>query len=81
MTQEEILVKMRDSLVAGLFIKEDTVFELDTQYGRDLGLDSLDKVEIKLTIEDEFDVRFPDDSFGNDVETVADTVKMVAEHL
>ena len=36
-----------------------------------MGLDSLDKLEVKLTIEDGLDILLPEDSFAGDVITVS----------
>ena len=77
MDKQQTLAEIRRVLTEGLFIKEDTEFELGTTFGEDLGLDSFDKVEIKLTIEDGLDVTLPEDSFGGDVITVEDAVNLV----
>jgi acyl carrier protein len=54
---------------------------MDTTFGEDLGLDSLDKVEVKLTIEDAMGITLPEDSFAGDVITVEDAVNLVVEHV
>jgi len=46
----------------------------------DLGLDSLDKIEIKLSIEDDFGIELPEDSFAGDVQTVEDAVDLIMKH-
>ena len=78
MTKQETLSEMRTVLTDGLFIKEDTQFELDTTF-ESLGLDSLDKVEVKLSIEDAMSVTLEEDSFGADVQTVGDAVDLVVQ--
>ena len=78
MTKQETLSEMRTVLTDGLFIKEDTQFELDTTFEA-LGLDSLDKVEVKLSIEDAMAVTLEEDSFGADVQTVGDAVDLVVQ--
>jgi acyl carrier protein len=78
MTKQETLSEMKTVLTDGLFIKEDTQFELDTTFEA-LGLDSLDKVEVKLSIEDAMAVTLEEDSFGADVQTVGDAVDLVVQ--
>mgnify|MGYP003116780414 CR=1 FL=1 len=78
MTKQETLSEMKTVLTDGLFIKEDTQFELDTTFEA-LGLDSLDKVEVKLSIEDAMEVTLEEDSFGADVQTVGDAVDLVVQ--
>ncbi|KRX46200.1 Acyl carrier protein, mitochondrial [Trichinella britovi] len=39
----------------------DTNFTLDSHFVNDLGLDSLDYVELMLAVEEEFDIEIPDD--------------------
>ena len=81
MTTEEIRAKMQQLLTVGLFIKEDSNFNMETTFGDDLGLDSLDKLEVKLTIEDGLDILLPEDSFAGDVITVEDAVELVIKHV
>ena len=80
MNKDETKAKIQAVLTDGLFLKEDTVFDWDTTFGEDLGLDSLDKIECKLTIEDGLSVTLPEDSFAGDVETVGDAVELVMAH-
>jgi len=80
MNKDETKQAIQDVLTAGLFLKEDTVFDWTTTFGQDLGLDSLDKIECKMTIEDGLSVTLPEDSFAGDVDTVEDAVNLVMEH-
>lgn len=45
----------------------------------DFGADSLDLVDISMSIEDEFGVEFPDDALEN-ISTVADLVKFIEDN-
>jgi len=81
MTREEILSQIKESLTVGLYLNADSVFELETDFGENLKLDSLDKIEVKLTIEDHFDIILPEDSFAGDVQTVKDAIDLVEQHL
>lgn len=45
----------------------------------DLGADSLDVIDLAMSIEDEFDIEVPDDEIDN-IKTVGDIVKFIDEH-
>lgn len=45
----------------------------------DLGADSLDVIDLAMSIEDEFDLEVPDDEIDN-IKTVGDIVKFIEEH-
>ena len=59
MTQEEILKKITDVIVAKLEVKAEDV-KLESEFGNDLGADSLDRVELVMALEDEFEVEILD---------------------
>ncbi|MDA9992317.1 phosphopantetheine-binding protein [bacterium] len=80
MNKEETRAKIQEVLTEGLFLNEDSKFDFESTFGEDLGLDSLDKIEVKLTIEDALDIMLPEDSFAGDVLTVQDAVELVMEH-
>lgn len=52
----------------------------DTRIAEDLGADSLDVVELLMSIEDEFDVEVPDEEIEN-VKTVGDVVDYIQAHM
>ena len=54
MTQEEILKKITDVIVAKLEVKAEDV-KPESEFGNDLGADSLDRVELVMALEDEFE--------------------------
>lgn len=45
----------------------------------DLGADSLDVVDLVMSIEEEFDIEIPDDAV-EDIKTVGDIVKYIENH-
>ncbi|MBO5726603.1 MAG: acyl carrier protein [Clostridia bacterium] len=49
---------------------------MDSDIAADLGADSLDVVELLMTIEDEFDVEIPDEEIEN-IKTIGDLVKYI----
>ena len=52
----------------------------ETKIAEDLGADSLDVVELLMSIEDEFDVEVPDEEIEN-VKTVGDVVDYIQAHM
>ncbi len=46
----------------------------------DLGADSLDVVELVMTLEDEFDIEVPDEA-AESIRTIGDVERYVAEHV
>jgi acyl carrier protein len=46
----------------------------------DLGADSLDVVELLMTLEDEFEIEVPDEA-AESIRTIADVERYVAEHV
>ena len=67
--------KVKDILVTQLDLDEDAVTP-DADIAEDLGADSLDVVELLMSIEDEFGVEIPEDEIGN-IKTVNDLVKYI----
>ncbi len=53
---------------------------LDTDIADDLGADSLDVVEMLMTIEGEFDIEIPDEEIEN-LKTVGNVVDYIQEHI
>ncbi len=50
----------------------------DKEIVKDLGADSLDVVEMLMSLEEEFEIRVPEEEAVN-IKTVADIVKMIEE--
>jgi len=60
MTEEELIKKITAVTVEKLGVKEEDV-KLDASFVNDLGADSLDRVELVMALEDEFDIEIPDE--------------------
>jgi len=60
MTEQELLEKVTKVVVEKLGVKEDQV-KIDSSFVDDLGADSLDRVELVMALEDEFDIEIPDE--------------------
>ena len=53
---------------------------LDTKIAEDLGADSLDVVELLMSIEDEFEVEIPDEEIEN-LKTIGDVVEYIKNNM
>ena len=70
----EVLVK---ALAEQFGVNEDSI-TTDTSLTEDLGADSLDIVEMLMTLEEEYGVSIPDEKIGQ-VKTIAEIVEMLEE--
>jgi len=60
MTKEEILVKVKGVVAEKLNVGEDQV-TTDAKFVEDLGADSLDQVELIMALEDDFELKIPEE--------------------
>ena len=60
MTKEEILAKIKSVVSEKLNVGEDQV-TFDAKFVEDLGADSLDQVELIMAMEDEFELKIPEE--------------------
>ena len=67
--------KIKDIIVEQLDVEEDAV-TMEASITEDLGADSLDVVDLVMSIEESFDVEIPDEEVEN-IKTVGDIVKYV----
>ena len=67
--------KIKDIIVEQLDVEEDAV-TMEASITEDLGADSLDVVDLVMSIEESFDVEIPDEEVEN-IKTVGDTVKYI----
>ncbi len=73
-----VFEKIRDILAQQLDLDPETV-TMETDIAEDLSADSLDVVEMLMSIEDEFDVEIPDDAIDQ-LKTVSDVVEYIQDH-
>lgn len=78
MSDEEIFEKLKGLIVSQLGVEEESVKE-DATFVEDLAADSLDIVELVMSIEEEFEISIPDEDAENIV-TVSDVIKYIKEH-
>ncbi|MBQ2301764.1 MAG: acyl carrier protein [Oscillospiraceae bacterium] len=74
-----VFEKVREILCDQLEIDPDEV-TLDTDLVKDLGADSLDLVDVVMSLEDEFDKEIPDEDVEN-IKTVGDIVSYIENSL
>lgn len=79
MTKQEILTRIQTILADQLSIDKETV-ELSANIIEDLNADSLDIVELVMSLESEFDMAIMDEE-AERIRTVGDAVDFVYDHL
>lgn len=67
--------KIKDIIVEQLDVEKDAV-TMEASITEDLGADSLDVVDLVMSIEESFDVEIPDEEVEN-IKTVGDIVKYI----
>ena len=74
-----VLEKLRAILVGQLGVEEDKV-TMEASIVDDLGADSLDVVDLIMSLEEEFDIEIPDEDVEN-MKTAGDIVKYIEARL
>ena len=74
-----VLVKMKDILVEQLECNPEDI-TMESLLVDDLGADSLDAIDIVMSVEDTFKVEVPDDIIEK-IETVGDIVNYIEDHI
>lgn len=73
-----VLEKVKAILAEQFDVEEDKI-TVDTDLQEDLGADSLDVVDLLMSIEDEFEVEVPDEEIEN-IKTVGSLVSYIEAH-
>ena len=71
--------KIKDIIVEQLDVEEDAV-TMEASITEDLGADSLDVVDLVMSIEESFDVEIPDEEVEN-IKTVDQLVKYIEANM
>ena len=74
-----VFEKIKELLAEQLDAEKDEM-TMDTNIAKDLGADSLDVVELLMSIEDEFDVEIPDEEIEN-IKTIGDLVEYIQNNM
>ncbi len=70
-----IFEKLKEIIAEQLEVEDDAI-TMEAELVEDLGADSLDLVDLVMSIEDEFDVEVPDEAIEN-IKTIGDAVKFI----
>jgi acyl carrier protein len=79
MTREEILAKVKTVVAEKLNVGEDQV-TTDAKFVEDLGADSLDQVELIMAMEDDFELKIPEEE-AEKLDTVGSAVNYIVEKM
>lgn len=74
-----VFEKVRGIMVDQLDVEEDAV-SMEASITDDLGADSLDVVDLVMSLEEEFDIEIPDEQVEN-IKTVGDIVKYIEDQI
>ncbi len=77
MKKEEIFKKVKKIIAAHMGIENEEEIKESSLLEEELGLDSLDAVEIIMALEDEFNIAIEDEEV-EDVKTVGNIVEVIA---
>lgn len=78
MAKEEIFEKLKELVVDQLGVEDDEV-TMEATMQDDLGADSLDLVDLVMSVEEEFGVKVADEDLEN-IKTVGDIVDYIEEN-
>lgn len=78
MSEQEIYEKLKKIIVEQLGTSEESI-AMEATFVDDLSADSLDIVELIMSLEEEFEIEIPD-SEAEKIVTVGDVVKYIQEH-
>lgn len=77
MTQTEVFNKIKDMIVDALGVDESKI-TMEANFKDDLGADSLDAVELIMSVEEEFGIEI-DEEFSQNLKVVSDIVNYIVE--
>jgi acyl carrier protein len=79
LTKDEIRAKIKKIVVENLGVAEDQVTD-DAQFSQDLGADSLDQVELVMSLEEEFGAEIRDED-ADSLNTVGDAINYIEKRI
>jgi acyl carrier protein len=78
-TKTKVFEKVR-SIVANQLFLDPTKIERNANFTTDLGADSLDIVELILSLEEEFDIEIPDE-VASQISNLDEAAKVIAQKI
>ena len=72
-----MLEKIKNYLAEHLYVDEDQVTP-ETDLRKDLGADSLDLIELTMALEDQYDIKIPDEAL-KEIQSVGDVIKCLKD--
>jgi len=79
MKESEVFEKMKEIIMEQLGIEDASTITMDATFVDDLSADSLDIVELIMSLEEKFELEIPDEE-AEKIVTVGDVVKYIVEH-
>ena len=73
-----VFEKIKEALITHAGVEADKI-TMDANFVEDLGIDSLDLVDLVMELEDEFEIEFPEDKI-DDFKTVGDVINYIEEN-
>ena len=79
MTEQEVFEKLKEIIIEQLGVEDEVAITMEATFVDDLSADSLDIVELIMSLEEKFELEIPDDD-AEKIVTVGDVVKYIVEH-
>lgn len=79
MSHETILTELKPLILETIVGADDAMIHMEAKFIEDLGLDSLDNVELVMAVEEKFGIIIPDED-AEKILTVGALVQYIAEH-
>ena len=79
MTEQEVFEKLKEIIIEQLGVEDEVAITMEATFVDDLSADSLDIVELIMSLEEKFKLEIPDED-AEKIVTVGDVVKYIVEH-
>ena len=79
MTEQEVFETLKEIIIEQLGVEDEVAITMEATFVDDLSADSLDIVELIMSLEEKFELEIPDED-AEKIVTVGDVVKYIVEH-
>ncbi len=79
MAEQEVFEKLKEIIIEQLGVEDEAAITMEATFVDDLSADSLDIVELIMSLEEKFELEIPDED-AEKIVTVGDVVKYIVEH-